>query len=92
MELKNNKYSVEWTEPAKKLLDKLDNSIQTQILKFLRKEAFLIAPEKVGKPLRYSLAGLYRFHISGFRVIAKIKKDSLVVLIVDIAKRDKIYN
>jgi mRNA-degrading endonuclease RelE of RelBE toxin-antitoxin system len=39
------RYKVEWTEIAKKNLDKLDNSIKEQILTFFKKENLLSAPE-----------------------------------------------
>ena len=86
------RYKVEWTEIAKKKLDKLDNCIKEQILTFFKKESLLSAPEKTGKPLRHSLAGLWRYRIGNFRVIVKIKNDVLVILIIEIGKRDKIYN
>jgi len=88
----SKKYKVEMTQRARKQFAKLDNSIQTQISDFFKKEAVLTAPDKVDKPLRHSFIGLWRYHIGSFRVIAKINEDELVILIIMMTKRDKVYN
>ena len=85
-------YTVQWTEIAKKQLDKLDNSTRERILRFFRNENLLSIPNEFGKPLRHSLVGLWRYRIGNFRAIAKIKNDVLVILIIEVGKRDKIYN
>ncbi|MDR1417970.1 MAG: hypothetical protein LBI80_02250 [Endomicrobium sp.] len=56
---------------------------------FFKKESPLSAPEKVGKPLRHSRVGLWRYRIGNFSVIVKIKNDTLVI---ELGKRDKVYN
>jgi mRNA interferase RelE/StbE len=61
-------------------------------LTFFKKENLISAPGKTGKPLRHSLVGLWRYRIGNFRVIVKIKNDILVILIIEVDKRDKIYN
>ena len=88
----NPQYTVEWTEIAKKQLNKLDNSTRVRILRFFRNERLLSMPSEFGKPLRHSLVGLWRYRIGDFRAIAKIKNDVLVILIIEVGKRDKIYN
>ena len=48
-------------------------------------------PKKFGKALRQNLKGFWRYRVENYRIIAKIEKDELVILIVQIDKRDKIY-
>jgi mRNA interferase RelE/StbE len=59
---------------------------------FFKKEILQSTPNKIGKPLHHSLVGLWRYRIGNFRAIAKIKNDVLVILIIEIGKRDKIYD
>jgi mRNA interferase RelE/StbE len=96
MELNKEKhlpqYRVEWTETAKKELDKLDKPIREQILKVFKKKSLLSNPKEIGKPLRHSLVGLWRYRIGSYRVMAKIKSDVLIILVIEVGKRDKIYN
>jgi mRNA interferase RelE/StbE len=87
-----SQYKVEWTEIAKKELDKLDKFTREQILRFFKKESLLSIPSEVGKPLRHSLVGLWRYRIGKYRAIVKIKNDILVILVIEVGKRDKIYN
>lgn len=46
-----------------------------------------IAPEKFGKPLRKDLKGYYRLRIDPYRVIYRIKKDEVLVFILNIGLR-----
>ncbi|MDR3048765.1 MAG: type II toxin-antitoxin system RelE/ParE family toxin [Elusimicrobiota bacterium] len=85
-------YRVKFSATGRKAFGKLDNTIKSEIDKFLKRENFLKNPESFGKPLRYKFFGLYRYHIGSFRVIANIQKDILIILIIEIGKRDKIYN
>ena len=88
----SNKYTVKWTEPAKKQLNKLDNSAKDQILKFFEKKSLLLFPSKFGKPLKYKLMGHHRFRIGNYRAIAEIQNNVLVILVIEVGKRDKVYS
>jgi mRNA interferase RelE/StbE len=88
----SEKYLLVFAQTAEKQFEKLDKAVQQQIIKFLGKDAFLIAPDKVGKRLTHDFSGLWRYHIGGFRVIAEIQESKKTILIVIIDKRDKVYN
>ena len=47
-------------------------------------------PKKFGKALRYNLKGFWRYRVENYRIIAKIERDELAILIVQLYKRDKI--
>ena len=86
------KYKVIIRQKAEKQLNKLDNSIKLKILKYIKKNLNNTDnPKKFGKALRYNLKGFWRYRVENYRIIAKIEKDKLVILIVQIDKRDKIY-
>ena len=86
------KYKVIIRQKAEKQLNKLDNSMKSKILKYIDQNLFHTNnPKKFGKALRYNLKGFWRYRVENYRIIAKIEKDELVILIVEIDKRDKIY-
>ena len=86
------KYKVIIKSEVEKQLNKLDNSIKLKILKYIKKNLNNTDnPKKFGKALRYNLKGFCRYRVENYRTIAKIEEDKLVILIVQVEKRDKIY-
>ena len=86
------KYNLMYSEKAQKQLNRLDNSMKSKILKYIDQNLFHTDnPKKFSKTLRYNLKGFWRYRVENYRIIAKIEKDELVILIVQIYKRDKIY-
>ena len=86
------KYSLMCSEKAQKQLNKLDNSMKSKILKYIDQNLFdTDNPKKFGKALRYNLKGFWRYRVENYRIIVKIEESELVILVVQIDKRDKIY-
>ena len=86
------KYKLVYSEKAQKQLNRLDYSIKSKILKYIDQNLFNTDnPKKFGKALRYNLKGFWRYKVENYRIIAKIEEDKLVILIVQVNKRDKIY-
>ena len=86
------KYNLMYSEKAQKQLNRLDNSMKSKILKYIVQNLFYTDnPKKFGKALRYNLKEFWRYRVENYRIIAKIEKDELIILIVQIEKRDKIY-
>mgnify|MGYP002889063173 CR=1 FL=1 len=86
------KYKVIIREKAEKQLNKLDNSIKLKIMRYIDQNLFdTDNPKKFGKALRYNLKGFWRYRVENYRIIVKIEESELVILIVQIDKRDKIY-
>ena len=86
------KYKLMYSEKAQKQLNRLDYSIKSKILKYINQNLFKTDnPKKFGKALRYNLKGFWRYRVENYRIIAKIEEDKLVILIVQVDKRDKIY-
>lgn len=50
-----------------------------------------VDPTVFGKPLKGNLKGKHRYRVGKYRIICKIDKGKLIVLVVDIDKRDKVY-
>ncbi|ERK47803.1 type II toxin-antitoxin system RelE/ParE family toxin [Leptotrichia sp. oral taxon 879] len=86
------KYKVIIRQKAEKQLNKLDDSMKLKIMRYIKQNLNNTDnPKKFGKALRYNLKGFWRYRVENYRIIAKIEKDKLVILIVQIDKRDKIY-
>ena len=86
------KYKLMYSEKAQKQLNRLDYSIKSKIWKYIDQNLFNTDnPKKFGKALRYNLKGFWRYRVENYRIIAKIEEDKLVILIVQVDKRDKIY-
>ena len=76
-------WTIEIQKSAKKELAKLDKTAADRILRFLE--------ERFGEGLTENLAGLWKYRIGDFRVVAEIQEDRIVVLVVRIGHRSKVY-
>ena len=84
------KYKVIIREKAEKQLNKLDNSIKLKIMRYIKQNLNKTDnPKKFGKALRYNLKGFWRYRVENYRIIVKIEESELVILVVQIDKRDK---
>ena len=84
-------YRVVFGDIADKQYKKLDNSIKFRILKYLKKLESTENPKAFGKPLSNNLKNLWRYRIDNFRIIAEIKNEELIILIIEIGKRSNVY-
>ena len=86
-------YHVELTKGAKKDLRKLDPSIRAMIVKWLRKNLENCSnPRAHGKALSGNLSGLWRYRVGNYRLIAEIRDDRLVILMLEVGHRSEVYD
>jgi mRNA interferase RelE/StbE len=86
----SGRYTVEFERSAKKELDRLDGPIRARVL---RKVAAL-ADDPRPPPGVTRLVGaddLWRIRVGDYRVVYVIEDDRLVVLVVRVAGRGKVY-
>ncbi|MCP3889745.1 MAG: type II toxin-antitoxin system RelE/ParE family toxin [Desulfobulbaceae bacterium] len=83
-------WQINFTPKAKKELAKLDASEARIILKFL-KERVSPNPAALGGHLKGSLREFWRWRVGNYRILAKLENDKLVVLVVQVGHRRKIY-
>ncbi len=81
-------YSIEIQSPAEKFLKKLDKKEQRRIINKLKE---LKKNPEIGKPLVGKLAGLWSLRIGIYRTIYQIRHSELLILILKIGHRKKIY-
>jgi len=80
-------YSILFSQTAEKQLKKLDKGVQERILMSL--ERIRIRPYDFVKKL--SGYSYYRFRVGDYRVILDIKKEQLIILVIEVGHRKSIY-
>ncbi len=82
------KFTIKFTEEAKKKIQELDPPIKLIIKKAI--ESLAENPYR-GKPLSYDLAGLYSLRTSNYRIIYRVKGEELVIIVITVGHRREIY-
>ncbi len=83
---------VELTKSAADALDKLDTATRNRIRRFLRERLQgTDNPRQWGKALTGRYAGLWRYRIGDYRLVCQLQNAQLLVLVVKVARRDKVY-
>jgi mRNA interferase RelE/StbE len=83
---------VEYTELAKKKLKKLDQHEAKLIKEYMQEIEKLEDPRTRGKALKGNLRGLWRYRVEDYRLICEIQDNKLIVLVLTIDHRKKVYN
>jgi mRNA interferase RelE/StbE len=85
-------WRVEFDRDAAKDLRKLGKTAQAAILRYLRERiATAEDPRRFGKPLAGDLAGLWRYRVGDYRLVAAFEDHRLVVLLVTVGHRRSVY-
>ena len=84
-------YRIEFEEDARKSFKKLDNSVKKVIQKYLDKLESREDSRSLGDPLESNLAGLWRYRVGDYRIVAEIQDDVVIILILVIEKRATVY-
>lgn len=85
-------YNIIFSKKALKQLKKLDKHTASLITGWLRKNIEGCAdPRQYGKGLTSNRSGEWRYRVGNYRVIAEIKDEQVIVLVVAIGHRSNIY-
>ena len=85
-------YNVEFTESAKKELNKLDKYTQKILLLWIKRNLDGCDNPKIhGKPLIANRTGQWRYRIGDYRIIALIEDEKLIILVISVGHRRDIY-
>ena len=85
-------WKIEYDEAALSDLKKLDCQAQREILQYMEKRVGTAEdPRLLGKPLRHSRFGLWRYRWRDYRIVCQIQDQKLVVLVVSVGHRSRIY-
>ena len=86
------KYKVEFTQRALKDLKKLDRHTAALILGWIRKNLENCEnPRFFGKALTANRSGQWRYRVGDYRLLAEIRDDKIIILILNIGHRREIY-
>ena len=86
------KYHVDYDKAAQKAIDKLDAPIRKRILKYINN--YLEGcenPRWKGKNLVEYPGANWRYRVGDYRIIADIQDEKIVILVVDVDKRNDVY-
>lgn len=85
-------WQIEYDEKAVRELLKIDRQAALRIKKYLDERiATEEDPRRFGKGLTSNLAGLWRYRVGDYRVIAEIQDARVVVLVIKIGHRSLVY-
>jgi len=85
-------WTIEYDRRVLKDMKKMDRNIQLQILDyFADRIALATDPRKFGKALKSTFSGLWRYRIGHYRAICRIEDENLLILVVRVAHRSKVY-
>lgn len=86
------KYSVKIPAQVRKKMDKLDATVRIRITKWIKENlSGCENPRMKGRALEGDLSNLWRYRVGNYRLIAQIKDDELIILMVKIDKREDVY-
>lgn len=84
-------WKIEFTNAARKEFRKLNHQSQQVISRYLDKILERDDPYSLGKPLVGELSGYWRYRVDKYRIICEIHDNKLLIEIITVAKRDKVY-
>ena len=85
-------YSVLFTQKAKKQLSKLDRNTAKLIASWLKKNLEGCANPRIhGKALVANKAGQWRYRVGDYRILAEIRDEEVIILVLQIGHRREIY-
>ena len=85
-------YSVLLTQKAKKQLSKLDKYTSKLIVSWLKKNLDGCENPRIhGKALVSNKAGLWRYRVGDYRILAEIRDEEVIILVLQIGHRRDIY-
>ena len=86
------KYNVEYSKTDMNTIKKLDSLTSKLIRTWIEKNLIDTENPRIkGKALTGDLKGLWRYRVGDYRILADIQDDKIVILILDIGHRSKIY-
>ncbi|CAB0842386.1 type II toxin-antitoxin system RelE/ParE family toxin [Corynebacterium diphtheriae] len=85
-------WEISFSPRAVKSFKKLDTGEQRRVSKFLREVGALEDPRLRGKALTANKSGLWRWCVGDYRIIADIVDARVVVVVVDVGHRSKVYD
>jgi len=85
-------WRIEFAETARKELSRLGRDAQARLRKYLRERIALCEdPRDYAAPLKSNLAGLWKFRVGEYRLVAEIRDEEIRVLVLRVGRRKNVY-
>lgn len=85
-------WEIEYAEKAARELLRIDREAARRIKRYLDERITTAAdPRRFGEGLSENLAGLWKYRIGDYRVIAEIQDERFIVLVIRVGHRSKVY-
>ena len=85
-------YKVKISEKAIKSLKNLDKEIARMIIAWIEKNLEGTSdPRKRGKGLSHDKKGIWRYRVGNYRILANIRDNELIILVIEFGHRKDIY-
>ncbi len=84
-------WTVKFSKAASSNFKSLDKPIRIQIEKFIQRLENSSNPRLLGKALVGEFKGLWRYRVGNYRLICEFYDDQLVVFVLELDHRSKIY-
>ena len=86
------RYTVEYTSKALKSLKKLDKPVLLMIKSWIEKNLIgTTEPRRHGKGLTSNRSVQWMYRVGDYRIIADIEDEKLVILVVEVEHRSRVY-
>lgn len=85
------RWKVETTDQFDREFRKLDRAIQRRVLTYLHEVAGLDDPRQRGKGLTANHAGVWRYRVGDYRILAQLIDNTLTVLALNVGHRSDVY-
>jgi len=86
-----DRWSVETTEQFDREFKKLDRALQRRVLAYLHDVEGLDDPRQRGKGLTANHAGVWRYRVGDYRIIAQLIDNTQTVLALHVGHRRDVY-
>ena len=85
------RWSVETTDQFDREVKKLDRAVQRRVLGYLHDVEGLEDPRQRGKGLTANHAGVWRYLVGDYRILAQLIDNTLTVLALRVGHRRDVY-
>lgn len=86
------RYKVSYSKRAEKQFDKMNPTVRKKIFSWIDKNLVNCEdPRLHGKGLTANRSGQWRYRVGDYRIIADIKDDELIILVIEVGHRKNVY-
>ena len=85
-------WKIDYTRTALEQFRKLDRQIARRLLDYMdQRIAILDDPRSMGKALTGPKGGLWRYRVGDFRLVCDINDKAVIILVLQVGHRSRIY-